>query len=279
MLTRLATGFVLAPLLIWLLVSGPLWSIHVVIVAAGALAARELIRMFSFVERRDVWLATVFSGVVAAAPLMPVKTGLALLLVVNAIVLALTLRRPGALDVAAQRAAMLVLSISYVGAMAGALNGIVLMQELKTGGPEIVFGLSDIGLGRGALITLFIIVFAGDTGAYFAGRAFGRHKLNELISPKKTWEGTVGGLLASMLSAYGCAHYVLFQVPPVEAAVVGLACGGFAQIGDLTESLFKRATGTKDSGALLPGHGGMFDRIDGVLFGAPVFWAYLLLVK
>jgi phosphatidate cytidylyltransferase len=122
---------------------------------------------------------------------------------------------------------------------------------------------------------LFIIVFSGDTGAYFGGRLMGRHKLAPTISPKKTVEGTVFGLTSSVGGAFLAATYLVPQLDATEVLVMGLLCGMVAQVGDLAESLFKRAMDTKDSGRILPGHGGMLDRIDGVLFAAPVFFAWL----
>lgn len=271
MLTRIATGLVLAPLVVWLIVAGPLWLVVAVVALAGALSARELVRMFAVAQRRDVIVATIAAGVVAASPALSADVALAVWMVAPAVCLALTLRRPGELADAAHRGALIVLAIGYVGGMTAALNAIVQQPDSAAAGP--------LPFGRGALITLFVIVFAGDTGAYFAGRAFGKHKLNAIISPKKTIEGTVGGLIASMAGAWMCAQWLVPSVPALHAVAVGFVCGGFAQIGDLGESLFKRATGTKDSGALLPGHGGMLDRIDGVLFGAPMFYAYLLLTS
>ena len=270
MLTRLATGLVLAPLLVWLIVAGPLMAVIAVIALAAALASRELIRMFPVSQPRDVATATALATVVALTPTMPAAAGIATWMVCVALGLALTLRRPTPLDQAAHRAALITLTISYVGGMAAAMNGL-LQHQLAAG------STGPVAFGRGALITMFVIVFAGDTGAYFAGRALGRHKLNEVISPKKTIEGTIGGLLSSALGAWACARWLVPEIPPLHAIGVGFFCGGFAQIGDLAESLFKRATGTKDSGALLPGHGGMLDRIDGVLFGAPVFYLYVQL--
>jgi phosphatidate cytidylyltransferase len=269
-LTRILTGLVLAPLVGWLIVAGPQIGIHVVVALAGGLAARELVRMFPVAQPRDVVVTIVLSTLVAASPALPGNGAIAVWMVCNAFAIAVTLRNPGDLKDAAHRAALIVLSTSYVGGMAAAMNGIVVhVAPVGDGGP--------IAFGRGALIMVFVIVFAGDTGAYFSGRAFGRHKLNPLISPKKTIEGTIGGLLASTAGAYLCARYLVPQIPVLHALALGVFCGGFAQVGDLAESLFKRATDTKDSGALLPGHGGMLDRIDGVLFGAPVFYAYLML--
>jgi phosphatidate cytidylyltransferase len=112
-------------------------------------------------------------------------------------------------------------------------------------------------------------VFAADIGAFFAGRRWGSHKLAPRVSPGKTWEGAAGGLAAVALVALaGTLHFGL----PIAAGVVfGCAVGIFSVIGDLTESMFKRSAGLKDSGSLLPGHGGVLDRIDSVTAAAPLY--------
>jgi phosphatidate cytidylyltransferase len=134
--------------------------------------------------------------------------------------------------------------------------------------------------GDGSLwVTLSIAVtFVCDTGAYFAGRSLGRHKLAPAISPGKTVEGGVGGLVASLGFTF-LARATFFPALTVrDCILVGLAAGILGPIGDLTESLLKRSAGVKDSGNLIPGHGGMLDRIDAVLFvGAYVYWHVRLL--
>ncbi len=123
----------------------------------------------------------------------------------------------------------------------------------------------------GPLIVLWLVlmVCAADIGAYFAGRSFGRRKLAPRISPGKTWEGAVGGVLMAALVAWGGAEY--FALPQLGAIAFGCAVGIFSIIGDLTESMFKRAAALKDSGALLPGHGGLLDRLDSVTAAAPLY--------
>ena len=127
------------------------------------------------------------------------------------------------------------------------------------------------GFARGPQIVLWLVllVIAADVGAYFAGRSLGRRKLAPRVSPGKTWEGVLGGLMMVALVAWaGAAH---FGLPPLAVVSFGCAVGVFSVIGDLTESMFKRAAGLKDSGALLPGHGGLLDRIDSVTAAAPLY--------
>ena len=131
--------------------------------------------------------------------------------------------------------------------------------------------ISTDGFARGPLLVLWLIlmVCAADIGAYFAGRAWGRHKLAPRVSPGKTWEGALGGLL--MVALMATAGAVNFGLPPLAVAVFGLGVGIFSIVGDLTESMFKRAAALKDSGTLLPGHGGLLDRIDSVTAAAPLY--------
>ncbi|HEY2677757.1 MAG TPA: phosphatidate cytidylyltransferase [Steroidobacteraceae bacterium] len=131
--------------------------------------------------------------------------------------------------------------------------------------------ISTGGFARGPVIVLWLVlmVCAADIGAYSAGRAFGRHKLAPRVSPGKTLEGAVGGLAMVALIAWGGAVY--FGLPALVAVPFGCAVGIYSIIGDLTESMFKRAAALKDSGGLLPGHGGLLDRIDSVTAAAPLY--------
>jgi phosphatidate cytidylyltransferase len=122
---------------------------------------------------------------------------------------------------------------------------------------------------------LLAAVFANDTGAFYVGRSLGKRKLHPSVSPGKTWEGTVGGWLAAVLAAWiWCALSGLY---PFDWAMAALAAGVavLGQIGDLAESMLKRSYGVKDSGGILPGHGGILDRIDGLLFAIPLLYVFL----
>ena len=131
------------------------------------------------------------------------------------------------------------------------------------------------------LLLALVIVWMGDTGGYFGGKFFGKTKLAPVKSPKKTWEGAAFGLAASVLGALAWYQYADLNISggAVCAALCGLFGGIAGQMGDLVESVIKRFTGVKDSGTLLPGHGGLLDRIDGVLFAAPVIWFILYLFE
>jgi len=129
--------------------------------------------------------------------------------------------------------------------------------------------------GKKWLVFLFLVIWASDTGAYYVGTAFGKHRLYEKISPKKSIEGLIGGLLASVIIAQVCTVWLVPSVGLLEAAVLGASLAAFGTVGDLVESLIKRSAGVKDSGNLIPGHGGILDRMDSMLFAAPALFYYL----
>jgi phosphatidate cytidylyltransferase len=122
-----------------------------------------------------------------------------------------------------------------------------------------------------AVLFLFLIVWGCDSFAYYVGKNFGRRKLAPVVSPKKTWEGTIGGLVgAALVGAAAGTWWVLPELGTARGALAGALASSAGQIGDLVESLWKRGAGVKDSGVFLPGHGGFYDRIDSLLFAAPV---------
>ncbi|MGA9852386.1 MAG: phosphatidate cytidylyltransferase [Gammaproteobacteria bacterium] len=128
------------------------------------------------------------------------------------------------------------------------------------------------------LLFLLVLIWAADSAAYFAGRAFGRHKLAPMVSPGKTWEGVAGGTLAMLVVALLGVWWAL----PASGYFLILICvltGWLSIVGDLSESLFKRQAGVKDSGVLFPGHGGVLDRIDSLTVAVPVFWIGLTLLE
>jgi phosphatidate cytidylyltransferase len=124
-------------------------------------------------------------------------------------------------------------------------------------------------------MTLMFAWFS-DTGGYFAGRFLGKHKLYEAVSPKKTVEGALGGLAGSVIGALLAHFWYLPSIPLVHAIVLALLAGALGQAGDLGESLVKRSTGVKDSGQIVPGHGGVLDRVDALLLTSAVVYLYTL---
>ena len=134
---------------------------------------------------------------------------------------------------------------------------------------RLVASTGGFAKGPQTVLWLVLMVCAADIGAYFAGRSFGRHKLAPRVSPGKTWEGAAGGLIMVMLVAWAGAVHFSLTVPFMLA--FGCGVGVFSIVGDLTESMFKRAASLKDSSALLPGHGGLLDRLDSITAAAPLY--------
>lgn len=136
--------------------------------------------------------------------------------------------------------------------------------------------LRSLPFGRSWVFLVLFLVMASDSAAYFIGRSFGRHKLYEAISPKKTIEGAFGGLAGGVL---GILVFKLLFFPELrflDVIVLGLCVGAFSQIGDLFESMLKRSFNVKDSSSLIPGHGGILDRLDSLLFAFPVTYYYAI---
>ena len=154
------------------------------------------------------------------------------------------------------------ISYSFLGVVyvAGLLGYLQLLRNQEDGG-ELIF-------------LLFLIVWLGDTAAYYIGKTFGKTPLAPTISPNKTIEGAVGGLLGSLLG--GGIAYGLFpaSISLVHCLLVALICGMIGQLGDLSESLLKRNADIKDSGSIIPGHGGLLDRLDSLMFAGPVLYFY-----
>jgi phosphatidate cytidylyltransferase len=131
------------------------------------------------------------------------------------------------------------------------------------------------GKGNIWIFFLLIVIFANDTGAFYLGKLFGKHRLYEAVSPGKTWEGAIGGGLCSVLAAFWFLRII--PLHPLDLSILSLVffMSIVAPIGDLAESMIKRAHGVKDSGKILPGHGGILDRIDGLLFAIPGLYLFL----
>ena len=251
---RFLTAAALIPFIVYVVLFAPSGAFAVVLAAAAFLSWREydsIAEAFGFGAPGPVGL-----GAGMALLFLPSDQGLFIVVVV-VIALALSLRDAD-LEKALPRAALLLLGVVYVfGCWRSAI-------DLRSLNPHwLMFAL--------------IVNWAGDTGAYFAGRAFGKHKLAPIVSPKKTWEGAAASVLASVAVAGG---YLLWLIPDLTPAfVIGLAvlANVAGQLGDLAESAMKRGAGVKDSGSILPGHGGFLDRVDSTLFALPVTYAYLRL--
>ncbi len=158
--------------------------------------------------------------------------------------------------------AVAVLATTYVGLLGGSL--IRLRNDFPVGWKLVFF--------------LLLVVWLGDSGAYYVGKRFGKHKLSPRISPKKTIEGLAGGVAMSVITAV-VIHFTFFpEFPLFHAVVAGMILSVAGVVGDLAESMWKRSAAVKDSGTLLPGHGGFLDRFDSILFTAPILYCYWTLI-
>ena len=169
----------------------------------------------------------------------------------------------GSLDQALPSSAIAVMATLYIGMLGGSL--IRLRGDFPGDGPKLIF-------------FLLLVVWLGDAGAYYTGKTFGRHKLSPRISPKKTVEGLIGGIATSVITAV-IIHFTFFpNFPLLHAIVAGMILSFSGVVGDLAESMWKRSADVKDSGTLLPGHGGFLDRFDSIFFTAPILYTYWSLI-
>lgn len=255
---RVGSALVLFPLAVWLTVVGG-FPFAVLAGLAAALAASELVLMFAPLGPGELFGVLVAGAIpfIAAfsqtGQLLPDWAGL-FLACATVLLLGFYVFRQGPLEAVPK-------SISAV-ALAWLYCGLLLATVVSL---RIRFGVAWV-------ILAFVVTWLNDTFAYFAGHAFGKHKLLERISPKKTWEGFLGGAVGSVTGAL----VVRALLPSLQAdlslgtaAVVGAGGAVLGPLGDLAESMVKRAAGVKDSGRLIPGHGGLLDRIDALLFVSP----------
>ncbi len=259
-MTRVVSGVAMAAsafALIWFLPSAAL--LGVALVVAG-LAFLEFARLARAVDAPLPFLPALAATLAACAAVALPWVHVPALLGVVVVALAVSLMTSG------RHGAPLV-----HGAAAGLLAPIYIGLPLGT-----LVAIHQLA-GREGVLTLIAAVAASDTCQYYAGRTFGKRPLAPTISPKKTIEGAIGGLVLAPLALVAIAYWWLPALPPVAvwAAGLGMVVAGIA--GDLFESSFKRAAGVKDSGALIPGHGGVLDRIDALLFCIPLFYLLVTL--
>ncbi|NTW35594.1 MAG: phosphatidate cytidylyltransferase [Syntrophobacteraceae bacterium] len=256
---RLITGFGLAIPLFALVGLGPLWSWALLITLMSSLALWE------------------FEALMFAEPLQIWERGLYYLM---------GLCMPGFAFVAAASGlhVCLVLGVflGLTGILVSAPNdsaGLARIANMIFGWLYIPYLLSYVLLigrseqARQWVFFLLFVTMAGDAGAYYCGRKFGAHKLYERVSPKKTLEGSVGGFVCSLAVGGLCGAALIQGVPLIHVLLVSAAISLTGQVGDLFESMIKRMCGKKDSSHILPGHGGILDRLDSLLFVFPLVWA------
>ena len=274
MKTRLITAAVALPILIASIIYPPLHPLFIVIAVGAILVA---LYEFWFLSKRVGAKPDIVVGYASAAALLVAffynEPALLLVIVPGLVIAALVaeMLRGAPFDKMILSVGSTVLGVLYVALLGGFLISV------RTGFDNPAPGYTTSSSVSTHLLSFFFLVLMGsDTGAYFAGRAFGKHKLAPKISPGKTWEGTIGGMLASLLMAT-LAHYWFFPELSLRAALpLAAVLNVLGVVGDLTESALKRGAKAKDAANILPGHGGFLDRLDSLLFNAPVIYYFAL---
>ena len=290
--TRVLTALVLVPIILAIVLLGEPW-LSLLVGVAAFLALVELVGLLDAAGHQPPQVLTIISGMTLVAAGLITTNGEAVGGAVGHLVVALD---PPGLVAATMIAVMLLLAavgftrsdpragfmtwamttfgVAYIGLL---LPVIVLVAHLAPAGGSATTPVGALGIGSGAAwaLLLVLVVWGYDTGAFLTGRRLGRHRLLDQISPSKTMEGLAGGLvLATVAAGIGA---VLVGLEPWHPLVIGPLVGLAAQAGDLAESMLKRAAGRKESGFLVPGHGGILDRVDSFLFAAPMLAGYALL--
>ena len=251
---RVLTAAALIPIVVYLVLWANFWAFLAVLVTVALLCYRE----FNGVAEAYGFGAPGPLGYGAGLLLLVSRQETWLLILGLALILMAAAMRGEDLAKALPRAAVLLAGIVYI---FGSWKCAMPLRELN---PHW-------------LMYALLVNWVGDMGAYYVGRRWGRHKMAPRVSPHKSWEGAAASMAASVLIA---GAYLLRFVPGVavaQAVALTVAANAAGQLGDLTESAMKRGAGLKDSGAILPGHGGLLDRVDSTLFSLPLIYAYLKL--
>lgn len=264
---RLLTAAVAAPILLALIFLGPTWGWALFVAAACTVGSIELYGMTHPGDRVSQVVCTLLTlGLMAVLWFFgaDVRALLAALMLLPICAVLLTLWRLGEMSTAALRMMAVIFGPVWLG---GGLGAAILVH--RDGGKD----------GPGFVLLSLMLSWLSDTGAYFAGRFLGKHKLYEAVSPKKTVEGAIGGIGGAIVGAL-LAHFLYLKSLPLGHAVgLAVVAGAIGQAGDLGESLLKRSFGVKDSGGIIPGHGGLLDRVDALLFTSALSYLYLRFVR
>ncbi|HSA87220.1 MAG TPA: phosphatidate cytidylyltransferase [Nitrospira sp.] len=260
---RLYTAAALIPAVYVIIVHLPPWALTLLLIAVGSIALVELYQICFQSRSNRLVIAVGLAAFVLVVARDHMSLSLSTLLAASALIVSIAVR---------------VLSSQTEQRWKDTL--IILLGVLYVGFPlGTVVSSRSLPAGESLVLFLAVVTWASDTGAYYAGTLWGKHLLLPSVSPKKTIEGLLGGLAlavsAALLAQWGFAS----QLSLSDALILGVLVTGMGLLGDLFESVIKRRTGVKDSGGILPGHGGMLDRLDSLLFTAPTFYYYVAYVR
>ncbi len=252
---RILTALVLVPATVYTVIFAP-WAVFLAMVA--------MVSLLCFHEYAAITRSFAPLGFVAGLLLLIAPPAEATVILFLTSIAAMCLPLASAsLEESVPRAGALVLGILYI---FGAWKSAILIHDLNS---------PQLNSGHYWLMFALVVNWAGDTGAYYIGRRFGRRKLAPMVSPGKTWEGAIASLCAAMIFGLIFLPLTIPGTSFLKAGLISLLANIAGQLGDLAESAVKRSAGVKDSGRLLPGHGGMLDRVDSSLFTFPVLYAVL----
>jgi phosphatidate cytidylyltransferase len=303
LLTRVLVALVAIPLILWLTMRGG-YSFFALVALISALSLYEYYRLaeakgvfpqkmlglaagfavngvFVF-ERFQVDAYSFFAALGIRLPLFSLHQVLTAVLLIFLLSVALVelfrIKGSPLLNVAVTVAGVLIISLCF--------GTLIFLRELFPYGfpmsrffpPEIGYSVKLAQIDRWGgytVISLLAAIWLCDTAAYFGGASLGRHRLFERVSPKKTWEGAIFGFVFAVVTMIGAKYLVLTYLALQHAIALGVFVGVFGQLGDLIESRFKRDAGVKDSSALIPGHGGAYDRFDSLVYLSPIVYLYI----
>jgi phosphatidate cytidylyltransferase len=270
---RILTAIIGLPILLYTVWSQSPYFFVALTAIAALLALSEFYGLASEFGGKPQVVIGYAAALVILASFLLVEPALAVAAVIalSIISLAVALRSPDELKHSLMSVSSTMFGVVYVALLPGCLIGVRML-------PDAITQLTAPHLASKLLTMFFALVMMTDTGAYYVGRLVGRHKLAPRISPGKTIEGAIGGFVMAVITGVLCKVIFFHEIPITDAILLGAAIGLVGQIGDLAESMLKRGAGVKDSGNLLPGHGGMLDRIDSILFCAPLLYYYARLL-
>jgi phosphatidate cytidylyltransferase len=274
MKTRVLTAIVALPVIIAAIVL-PLWwrdAVWLFVVIAAIALAAGLFELYSLTKKLEIkadaamgyiWAAALFVGFILDAPTRsPELTLLTLAMFVVCLLTTQAFRFQKDFSKMLTGVGVTMVGVIYVAFLGGFLVAIRMGFENR------------LGLSTHLLGYFFLVIFASDIGAYITGRAFGKHKLAPAISPGKTFEGLIGGLVFAAAAAALASLSFFAELPYTHSIPLALVLASVGVLGDLAESAMKRGAGKKDAASILPGHGGFLDRLDSLLFGAPILYYF-----